>query len=355
MKPYRVIPWATGTVGKVAIRHIAENPHLELAGVWVSSEAKAGKDAGEIAGIAPLGVIATSDAEALIATQADCVHFAPAVQDIDLVCRLLRSGKNVVSPVGPYYRTERFRPDWEAIEAACRDGGTTFHGCGIHPGFAGDLLPLALTRIMERIDHIHVYEVIDHLANPSGYITFMGFGRECEDLLANPSRSPEAPHFFAQSMALVLESLGYTIDDLTTRLEVAAATRDIAYPGGVVKEGTVAGQHYEWTAWSQGVPRMTYHCFWVMGHDDLTPQWDCGDSGYRVRFEGNPPIEVTMGRPSEGAGATRYLGLPWTAMAGVNAIPAVCDHAPGFVSHLDLGLFGPKGLMRATTASTNAA
>jgi len=36
----------------------------------------------------------------------------------------------------------------------------------------------------------------------------MGFGRECAELLANPSRSPEAPHFFAQSMALVLESLG---------------------------------------------------------------------------------------------------------------------------------------------------
>ncbi|PLK26714.1 hypothetical protein [Novosphingobium sp. TH158] len=347
MKPYRVIQWATGAVGKVAIRHFAENPTFELVGVWVSSDAKAGKDAGEIAGIAPLGVAATTDIDALVAMDADCVHFTPALQDIDLICRLLRSGKDVVSPIGPYYRTERFRADWEAIEAACQDGGTSFHGCGIHPGFAGDLLPLTLTRIMERIDHIHVYEVVDHLENPSNYIPFMGFGRECEELLANPSRSADAPLFFAQSMALVLESLGCSIDDLTTSLEVAAATQDIEYPGGVVKQGTVAGQHYEWTANVQGVARMTYHCFWVMGHEHLEPKWDSGPSGYRVRFEGNPPMEIALGRPRNGQGARGSNGMPWTAMAGVNAIPAVCDHAPGFTTHLDLGVFGPRGLIRS--------
>lgn len=346
MKPYRVIQWATGTVGKVSIRHFAANPTFELAGVWVSSDAKAGKDAGEIAGVEPLGVLATSDVEALIALDADCVHFTPAVQDIDLVCRLLRSGKNVVSPVGPYYRTDHWRHEWEPIETACREGGTTFHGSGIHPGFAGDLLPLTLTRIMERVDHIHVYEVIDHLANPSNYIAFMGFGREKDDLLANPGRSPEAPQIFAQSMALVLESLGHTIDDLTTKFEVALAIRDIPYTDGVVGSGTVAGQHYEWTAWSQGKALMTFHCFWVMGRENIEPAWDCGGSGYRVRIEGNPPMEVSMGRPDTGSGQNRYAGLPWTAMAGVNAIPAVCDHKPGFATHLDLGQFGPRGLIR---------
>ena len=342
---YRVIQWATGTVGTYALRHFVENPTFGLAGVYVTNPEKAGKDAGDIAGIAPTGVIASDDIDAVLAIEADCVHFSPLVQDVDLVCRLLRSGKNVVSPMGPYHRTEHFRPLWEPIEAACRDGGTSFHGSGIHPGFAGDILPLTLTRLMERIDHIHVYEVVDHLANPSNYIAFMGFGRECEDLLANPSRSGEAPAIFAQSMAMVLESLGRSIDDLTARLEVAAATRDIPYPGGVVRQGTVAGQHYEWTAWSQGAPVMTFHCFWVMG-DDVEPRWDCGPSGYRVRIEGNPPLEVTMGAPSAGPDKGKYAGLPWTAMAGVNAIPAVCDAEPGIVTHLDLGVFGPRGLFR---------
>ena len=229
---YRVIQWATGQVGKVAIRHIMENPTLELVGVLVTNPEKVGKDAGDIAGIAPVGVIATNDVERIVAMDADCVHFTPLVPDLDLVCRLLRSGKNVVSPLGPFFPTERYRAQFEKIEAACRDGATSFHGCGIHPGFSGDLLPLTLTRLMNRIDRIQIYEVIDKLRNPMVSIGLMGFGRDPADLLAKPSRSAEAPHAFAQSMTLVVEGLGKKIEDLTTQLEVATAKKDIAYPGG---------------------------------------------------------------------------------------------------------------------------
>ncbi len=342
---YRVIQWATGKVGSIALRHFLENPTFELAGVLVTHAAKAGADARELAGLAPTGILATDDVEAILATSADCVHFAPARQDLDMVCRLLRSGKNVVSPLGPFYPTERFREDVEAIEAACREGGTSFHGSGIHPGFAGDLLPLTLIRIMERVDHIHIYEVVDQLANPSNYIEIMGMGRDCDELLAAPSRQPDAPYFFAQSMALVAEALGQTIDEVTTKLNVAAAKRDIPYPGGVVRQGTVAGQHYEWTGWSAGRPFITYHFFWKMGDEALSESWDCGETGYRIVIEGNPPMVLTMPQPRSTDGNVRYISL-WTAMAGVNTIPAVCDASPGMVTHRDLGVIGPKGLVR---------
>ena len=55
----RVVQWATGSVGVAAIKAILEHPQLELAGCWVHSKDKAGKDVGEIIGTAPLGVIAT--------------------------------------------------------------------------------------------------------------------------------------------------------------------------------------------------------------------------------------------------------------------------------------------------------
>ena len=63
----RVIQWATGGVGRAAIQAILAHPELELVGCWVSSDAKAGKDLGEILGSEPLGIAATSDAEALLA------------------------------------------------------------------------------------------------------------------------------------------------------------------------------------------------------------------------------------------------------------------------------------------------
>jgi len=133
-KTYRVIQWCTGTVGKVSLRHFIENPSFELVGVLVTNPEKVGKDAGALVGLPPTGVIATADVEKIIALQADCVHYAPLRSDIDMICRLLRSGKNVVSMGGPFSRTERYRAQFDQIEAACRDGGTEVQRGGQHPG-----------------------------------------------------------------------------------------------------------------------------------------------------------------------------------------------------------------------------
>lgn len=344
-KTYSVIQWATGTVGKATLKHFIENPVIDLVGVYVTNPEKVGKDAGDLVGLPPTGVIATDDVEALIALDADCVLFAGLMADLDLYCRLLRSGKNIISPAGPFIPTERYRAKFDQIEAACRDGGTSFHGCGVHPGFSGDILPLTLTRLMDRIDRIEVTEVIDKLRNPMVYIEVMGFGRDPDDLLANPSRSPETPYHFEGSMAMVVEGLGKTIEKLTTRREVAKATKDIPYPNGVIRKGTVAGQHFEWTAWVDGAPFMIYHFYWTMG-DDIEPRWDNGDSHYRVVMAGSPPLEVHLMGGVEADGRRPFHGLPWTGLLGATAVPAVCDARPGVLTHLDLGIVQPRGLVR---------
>src|SRR5882757_7122415 len=76
----RVVQWATGGVGVAAIKGVLEHPELELVGCWVHSEAKSGKDVGEILGdpaIERLGVTATNDVEAILALNADAVIYAP--------------------------------------------------------------------------------------------------------------------------------------------------------------------------------------------------------------------------------------------------------------------------------------
>jgi hypothetical protein len=347
-KTYRVAQWATGKVGRVAIRHFVSSPTYQLVGVLVTNPNKVGKDAGELAGMSTTtGVVATDDPEKILAMDVDCVHFAPLVQDIEMVCRLLRSGKNVVSVIGPWYRTERNRTEIAQIEAACRDGGTSFHGSGIHPGFAGDLLPLTLARLMSRVDRIHVTEVIDHLANPSKWIKYMGFGRTPEDVRANPSRPADAHYIFSPSMHLLAEGLGKKIDAVTAEIKLSTAKRDIPYGTEVIRSGTVAGQEYEWTGWADGKPFIIFHCFWKMGNEDVEPPLACGDSGYRILFEGDPPMEMTLTGTAERNGRRMFLAIPWTAMVGVNVIPDVCDAAPGILTHLDLGLVRPRGLVHA--------
>lgn len=348
-KTYRVIQWCTGVVGKTALRHFIENPAFELVGVLVTNPDKVGRDAGEIVGLPPTGVAATNDVEQIIALDAACVHYAPLVADVGVICRLLRSGKNVASVGGPF-SPEHYPEQFGKIEAACREGGSSYHACGIHPGFSGDILPLTVTRLMNRVDHIHVYEFIDKVRNPMIYTEIMGFGRDPDDLLARPSRSPEAPYAFAQSMAMVAEGLGRKIEKITTKLEVAKATKDIHYtvgeghPGGVIREGTVGGQHYEWTGWADGAPLITYHFYWSMG-PDIEPQWDL-DSRYQVVIEGDPSLELRLTSLPDADGARPFLGLPWTGLVGATALPALCDTRPGVITHLDLGVVQPRGLVR---------
>ena len=60
MTGLRVVQWATGNIGSRSLRHIIEHPGLTLAGVYVTSAAKAGQDAGELCGLPPTGVAATT-------------------------------------------------------------------------------------------------------------------------------------------------------------------------------------------------------------------------------------------------------------------------------------------------------
>ena len=82
-KTYRIIQWMTGDVGQVGVRHFADNPVFDLVGVLVHTPEKVGKDAGEIAGIAPIGVVAIDDVELMMAMDADCVFYTPVIMDTD--------------------------------------------------------------------------------------------------------------------------------------------------------------------------------------------------------------------------------------------------------------------------------
>jgi hypothetical protein len=133
---YRVVQWATGNIGTKALRGVIEHPDLDLAGVWVHSADKAGRDAGELCGLGPTGVAATNDIDEIVGLGADCVLYMPRLCDVDEVCRLLASGANVVTTRGEFHHPGSMDPAMRArVEAACAEGGTSIHSTGSSPGF----------------------------------------------------------------------------------------------------------------------------------------------------------------------------------------------------------------------------
>ncbi len=351
--PYRVVQWATGSIGQIAIRHFVDNPTYDLVGVYVTNPDKVGRDAGELADTPSTGELATDDVDAIVALGADCVMYAPLHADLDVVCRLLAAGTNVVTPVGFVYPTPRSAGDFERLRSACAEGASSFHGSGIHPGFSGDLLPLVFARLFSRIDQVQVREVADFRLHPSKAMqAALGFGRDPVDAVENPGPLVTTmDRIFEQSMTMVVEGLGTTVDRFTMDFDVAKATRDLHVRSGTIPAGTVGGMRFVWTAWVDEQPLVVFRTFWKMD-DDLDPDWGYGSIKYSLAIDGDPSIEMNFESVHHHPdGDEGYWGRVWTAMNTVNTIPDVCDAAPGVLTHLDLPFVRPRGLVRPRSAT----
>jgi len=344
----RIVQWATGSIGRTAIGAIADDPGLELAGLWVHSDAKAGKDAGELAGIDPVGVLATQDKDALLALDADCVLYAPLLADVEEMCRILASGKNLVTPTGFSFVKD---PTLAAkLDAACQKGGVSFHGSGIHPGFAGDRLPLVLSALCRRIDKVTVYEICD-LSGGSESEEMMkgqlGFGMTAADAAkAPPALMGFMSGIFYESMDMIAAGLGFELDAYDHRHEFALATRDLPVHYGTIDKDHVAGQHFEYSGLVNGREVIQFKTFWKMTNDPdaLDPNWPHDALlEYVVEVEGDPSVRCTLS-PLEAD--TNEPGLIWTAMNCVNAIAPVCAAEPGLRSTLDLPILRAEGRFR---------
>jgi hypothetical protein len=344
---YRVIQWATGGVGRAAIEGVLGHPDLELVGCWVHSDAKAGQDAGELVGRDPVGVLATNDVEEVLALDADCVIYAPLLADPPTVARLLRSGKNVVTPVGWWYPEAAARA---RIDEACQDGATTLHGTGIHPGGITERFPLMVSALSgsirsvraEEWSDIRTYAAVDVVRD------IMLFGATPDEARASIMTTVLGDGF-CQSIRMVADELGWTIDpEIDVTHEVAVATEPITCPMGVIEPGRVAAQRFAWRATVDGEPVVSAIVNWLMGDDHLDPGWTFGPEGERfeVSVEGDPPVHLTfhgLHPDSIEEGLARNRGIVATAMHCVNAVPYVCRAAPGVKTYLDLPLIAGRG------------
>jgi hypothetical protein len=337
----RTIQWATGTVGRHAAIAVHRHPDLELAGAYVYNPAKAGRDVGEICGIGPIGVTATSDREEILALDADCVlYMAQGEGDpngaLEDICRLLASGKNVISTAVTafIYPLSAGAQVVERLAAACAQGGTSFHGTGIEPGWAAEVLPLTMSGLFSRIDSLLVQELLDYSTYDSAPMLFdiMGFGKHPDEPVPMGDPAALRPTFGAPLM-LLAEGLGAQIDDFEFHREVAVTDRDIEVKAGRVAAGTVAAQRFGFTAIIGGRPALTVEHITRLG-DDQAPAWPTG-RGWKVTVEGSPSMVLESRIATHGEDETDQ-GCLGTAMHAVHAIRPVCAAAPGIRTFLDL-------------------
>jgi 4-hydroxy-tetrahydrodipicolinate reductase len=348
--PLRVIAWSTGHVGVHALRCIVRHPDLELVGLWVHSADKAGRDAGELCGLAPTGVVATNDIDALLALGADCVVYTATAdlrpwEAIDDIARILASGANVVSSsmVQLLHPKSADKAMVERLTAACEEGGTSCFFSGIDPGFANDLIPIAVTSACERVDSVRVLEILNYDTYDQPEVLFgtMGFAQPLDHvpLLLFPGALSYA---WGGAIGQIAESLGVKVDEIRETHEKATLDHDVRLAVGDVPAGTMAGLRFEVQGIVGGRPAIVIEHVTRLD-DSVAPEWPHGN-GYRIEITGSPSFTLELEMRGED-GDHNTGGLVATAMRLINGIPSVCEAAPGMLSTLDLPLFGAKHLM----------
>jgi 2,4-diaminopentanoate dehydrogenase len=337
----RVVQWATGTVGRHAATAVHRHLDLELVGAYVYSADKAGRDVGDICGIGPIGVTATSDGDEILALDADCVLYMAQGEGnptgaLDDICRLLASGKNVISTAVTAFIYPRSAGDEvvKRLQAACASGGTSFHGTGIEPGWAAEVLPLTMSGLFERIDSLVVQELLDYSTYDSAPMLFdiMGFGKRPDEPVPMGDPAALRPTFGAPLM-LLADGLGAEIDDFEFHREVAITDHDIDVSAGRIEAGTVAAQRFGFTAIIGGRRALTVEHITRLG-DDQAPDWPTG-RGWKITVEGSPSMVLESRIATHGEDETDQ-GCLGTAMHAVHAIAPVCAAEPGIRTFLDL-------------------
>ena len=342
-RTYRVVQWATGNIGTRALQQVIRAPDLELVGVRVYDEAKAGTDAGDLCGEARTGVPATTDREAILALGADCVLYMPRSFDVDDVVALLESGTNVVTTRGELCDGGSALPDEvrQRIEDACAKGGTSAYATGSSPGFISEALPMALLTLQRRVDRIVIEEFADMSRRDSPDLLFQIMGYAADPAAFDPHRYGHLLASFSPSLRTLAQAAGREVEEWTCNGEVAVAPRDIGIAAGTIPAGTVAAQRTRVVGSTAGEEVVSFIATWYCT-EDLDPAWDVQPTGWRVQVHGDASMTADLPFPV----AADQLGQAtpgYTANPPVNAIPFVVAARPGILRSLELPPLVPGG------------
>ncbi|HMN43633.1 MAG TPA: hypothetical protein PKE27_03640 [Povalibacter sp.] len=335
-KTCKVAQWATGNIGTRSLRAVIEHPRLQLVGLWVHSKDKAGRDAGELCGLPPVGVKATNSIDDIIASGPDCVLYMQQGANVDDLCKLLAAGINVVTTRVEFHEPGLLDPAVRArIEDACRRGNASLHSTGSSPGFSTEALPIVLLSLQRRLDRLTIDEFADVSSRNSPEMIFhiMGFGKPPaafnEHMLAHIKEG------FAKSFAALANAIGLPLEETTVQGEVGCVLKRTQIAAGILEAGTVGAQRITISGLRGGQPLLQMRLNWYVSRDVDQPSWKLRESGWRVLVEGDVPLDVSITypvAPEDYAAMTPGL----TAHRAVNAVHVVCEAPAGIRTTAEL-------------------
>ena len=310
----RVVVWSTGGIGSLSIVAVNERPDLELVGVWVHSEEKVGRDAGELAnGVADRRGRRPTTSTRCSPSKPDCVIYGASGPDRDAGAvpdyeRILAAGINVVTTtsttlINPLAYVPAHRERLEAAAEHRRDLDLRVgHRARLPVRPAAGHPRRRASRSISKI-HCHEIALYDDYGVEEIMIDALGFGQplDFEPWIMLPGAI--AGEFEGQ-VRFIADGLGVEVDEIRETYDRRLTEQPIETAFGTVEPGTCGAIRFQAIGVVDGreaividhITRLARHVGtdWPIGEHDLS---------YRIVIEGKPNFDCwvtpTLDDPAE--------------------------------------------------------
>ena len=365
-EPYRIAVWGPGRLGKLCIWQAIERVELELVAVRAYSESKVGLDAGELLGLAPIGVTIGNDVDALLKIECDAVIYTAHDQGTyhtdDEILHLLASGKNVITPL-PYQNAHLFREQEfiDKIKAACNEGKSVFHASGIDPDWMSDRILLGLTGACSDIEAVKLQEHWDCSHAEEGPLRYVGFGMAPDEAKKITVTQAIAANFTKAIVYTAEKSMKVKYDRVEESHDYIPTPVDIHEPF-FIAAGSVGRIVHRMEGFVDDIGleaffTIEYH--WLIG-DGMLPEGVSPGQYYVATIEGCPSMRVSLDLRASNKSSERAYSIGnmivepsyvATIIPCLQALPFVCEAKPGILPSFGPSLNWVKDL-RDSVAST---
>jgi 2,4-diaminopentanoate dehydrogenase len=326
-KKIRVVQYGVGPIGASIIRLMRQKNSLEIVGAIDKDPAKAGRDLGDVVGApdAPWGVPILPVAQSALETPADIVVHSTSsylTSVVDQLLECIAAGCCVVSTCEELAYPFHKHPELsKKLDNAAIEEGVALVGTGVNPGFVMDKLALTLSAVAQRIDWVSAVRIVDASKRRLPLQKKIGAGMTPDEFRTQVEAGIIKHHGLPESIAMVADGLGFTVDNISETIEPVIAEESIKTEFLEVAPGQVAGVHQIARGTTAGKEKIFMELKMYVGarHPADT-----------IVLKGDPHLTLTIPGGTHGDVAT--------AAVVVNAIPAILAANAGLRTSRDLPL-----------------
>src|SRR5215475_2598412 len=317
MPSIRVVHFGLGPIGSAIAQAVATRPGFKIIGGIDSDPAKAGRDLGGVADLrgGRIGVKVEPNASRLKKMKPDVVVLCTN-SSMKAVMPQLEAILNVKVPVVstteelayPVYTNVR---QASKVDKWAKKAKVAVLGTGVNPGFVMDALPITLTAACQRVDRVSVTRIQDARSRRLPFQQKIGAGLTTEQFQKRVEEGSIRHVGFTESIAMIADSLGWTLDRISDKVEPKLAQVTISSEYLAVDPGYVCGIVQEGVGFRKQEPMIRLYMEAYLGAPET---YDA--------------IEIEGGIHGDAA----------TAALVVNSLPKVLAASPGLHTMSDLPL-----------------